>query len=206
VRRNPLLYSDQTEIEELNTIEPIEKKRSFAFFFIVLANSILVLLVLLAIWLFLSKSPDTSFDQQLKIWTQQFFSQPNDDELKTAATPPKTQQASVNLELEEKRLELERIEQENAQKEAILKAEQAKLEALATKLQEEKDNVETIQETVNKTNPTALTEEVDVKPIESNSVEEAAIVPNAAKDIPDQPANTAQTQLEKILETMQTQE
>jgi len=192
VSRNPLLYSDQSEVEDINTIEPIEEKRSFIFYFIVLANSLLVLLVLLIIWSLFSKTPNTSFDQQLKTWTQQVFSTDENIKVQPISAPiapvvridtPTEQTAIQKEELAQLKLEQERIENERA-----LKAEQ---ESLAITSKEEKAAT---QQSIDET-----------KTLENSVSQEATIIPNAAKSIPEEPTNTAKTQLEQILEAMQNQ-
>ena len=193
--RNPLLYSDQSEVEDINTIEPIEEKRSFIFYFIVLANSLLVLLVLLIIWSLFSKTPNTSFDQQLKTWTQQVFSTEENIKVQPISAPiapmVKIDTPTEQTAIQKKELAQLKLEQERVEKELALKAEQAKRESLAITLKEEK----------------AATQQAtdEAKTIENSVSQEATIVPNAAKSIPEEPTNTAKTQLEQILEAMQNQ-
>ena len=193
--RNPLLYSDQSEVEDINTIEPIEEKRSFIFYFIVLANSLLVLLVLLIIWSLFSKTPNTSFDQQLKTWTQQVFSTDENIKVQPISAPiapmVKIDTPTEQTAIQKKELTQLKLEQERVEKELALKTEQAKRESLAITLKEEK----------------AATQQAtdEAKTIENSVSQEATIVPNAAKSIPEEPTNTAKTQLEQILEAMQNQ-
>ena len=70
MRRNPLLYSDHSEVEEPITYEEAPKqKRSVLFYFIILANSLLVMFVLGIIWFLFLKSPDL----HIKELTEKFF-------------------------------------------------------------------------------------------------------------------------------------
>jgi len=209
VRKNPLLYSDQKEIEDLSTIEPIEEKRSFIFYLIVFANLILVIFVLLIIWLLLSKDPNTSFDQQLKSWTHQLFNTQEEINTKKKVTSPTPVEKKTPVKpkiSEEEKVELEKA---RIDKERALEAEKAKLESLAIKLQEEKNKAAKIKQAADDTEKKSP---LDEKPkIEepdqavSETTKEAAVVPNAAQNIQEQPKNTAKTQLEKILETMEAQ-
>jgi hypothetical protein len=198
VSRNPLLYSEQSEAEDTNTIEPIEVKRSFIFYFIVLANSLLVVVVLLIIWSLFSKTPNTSFDQQVKAWSQQLFDTSESNQVQTVIAPSapvvKVDTQEEQAAIQKKELEQLKLEKERIEKELALKAEQRKLELQALKLKEEKEKAAAILESPNKTNT-----------VENNTTEEAAIIPNAAKSIAETPSDTAKTQLEQILETMQNQ-
>ena len=193
MRRNPLLYSDHSDAEDINTIEPIEEKRSFIFYFIVLANSLLVILVLLIIWSLFSKTSDTSFDQQLKVWTQQVFNNTeNSVDIKAAIAPPiKVDTPAEQAITQEKALE--ELEIEKAEKALAIKAEQEKQERAVLQLKEEKE--------------AALRQQAidEAKNAEVTALEEAKVVPNAAQNITEEPTNTTKTQLEQILETMQTQ-
>ena len=199
MRRNPLLYSDQVEIEDTRTIEslaePAEQKLSFIFYFIVLANLLLVALVLLIIWSLFSNSSNASFDQQLKAWTQQLFNPTEQVEVKAAKVPP-PKTIEINIEQEKaaaKEKELIQLEEQRLEQEQAQKAKQDRLEALAVKLQEEKAKADAIQK------------QIDENQAVETTKEEPIVVPNAARDIPTQPENTTKTQLEKILETMQNQ-
>ncbi|PWQ98520.1 hypothetical protein [Leucothrix arctica] len=197
MRRDPLLYSDHSEVEDINTIEPIEVKRSFMFYFIVLANTLLVVLVLLIIWSLFTKPADTSFDQQLKTWTQNVFSSGNDVAAKPAIslTAPAVKQEDVEA-INEAAAEAVKHEEDLA-----VKAETEKLEALALKLKEEKVKAAAIQQSINEEAKAVIPTKVVV----DETPKEQAVVPNAAKDTTEQPSTAAKTQLEQILETMQNQ-
>lgn len=193
MRRNPLLYSDHSDTEDINTIEPIEEKRSFIFYFIVLANSLLVILVLLIIWSLFSKTSDTSFDQQLKVWTQQVFNNTeNSVDVKAAIAPPKKVDTPAEQAITQEKA-LEELEIEKAEEALAIKAEQEKQERAVLQLKEEKE--------------AALRQQAidEAKNAEVTALEEAKVVPNAAQNITEEPTNTTKTQLEQILETMQTQ-
>lgn len=208
MRKNPLLYSDQKEIEDLSTIEPIEEKRSFIFYLIVFANLILVIFVLLIIWLLLSKDPNTSFDQQLKSWTHQLFNTQEEINTKKKVTSPTPVEKKTPVKpkiSEEERVELEKA---RIDKERALEAEKAKLESLAIKLQEEKNKAAKIKQAADDTEKKSLLDEkpkTEPDQAVSEITKEAAVFPNAAQNIQEQPKNTAKTQLEKILETMEAQ-
>jgi hypothetical protein len=201
VRKNPLLYSDHSEVEETISVEQPEEKRSFLFYFIVFANSLLVLLVLVIIWTLFSKPTDTSFDQQLKTWTQQVFN--SSDSIEVSPEAP-TQVVVTDLDPVTKVSEKEQAQLELEKKIAI-KAEQEKLEALALKLQQEKEQANAIQQSIDDAAQAAIIEESRNKPVAIAEPEEPAIVPNAAKVTPEKQSNTAKTQLEQILETMSNQ-
>ena len=201
MRKNPLLYSDHSEVEETINVEQPEEKRSFLFYFIVFANSLLVILVLVIFWTLFSKPTDTSFDQQLKTWTQQVFN--SSDSIEVSPEAP-TQVVVTDLDPVTKVSEKEQAQLELEKKIAI-KAEQEKLEALALKLQQEKEQANAIQQSIDDAAQAAIIEESRNKPVAIAEPDGPAIVPNAAKVTPEKQSNTAKTQLEQILETMSNQ-
>ena len=201
MRKNPLLYSDHSEVEETISVEQPEEKRSFLFYFIVFANSLLVLLVLVIIWTLFSKPTDTSFDQQLKTWTQQVFNSSDTIEVSPQA-PTEVEVTDLDPATEVSEKEQAQLELE---KKIAIKAEQEKLEALALKLKQEKEQANAIQQSIDDAAQAAIIEESRTKPVAIAEPEEPAIVPNAAKVIPEKQSNTAKTQLEQILETMSNQ-
>lgn len=208
MQKNPLLYSDHSEhdVEEINTIEPIVEKRSILFYFIVLANTLLVVLVLAVIWVLFTKPSNTTFDEQLKAWTQQIFETPPPIQASKEVTTPPVAVAEESVDTQPEPLQANAVDNEREQEELALKVEQERLEALALELQAEKEKAEAIQQTVVELKPDTTIIEVVTDTAQNTHQEEPAVVPNAAQSIPDQPNNQAKTQLEMILETMQTQE
>ena len=201
MRRDPLLYSDHNEVEDINTIEPIEVKRSFMFYFIVLANTLLVVLVLLIIWSLFTKPAGTSFDQQLKTWTQQVFNSGDDIQPKPVTSLATPMAKQIKLETASKPAP----EEIKPEEDLAIKAEKEKLEALAVKLKEEKDKADTIQQSINASNNSEVKTVITTKVIVDETPKEPAVVSNAAKAPQVKPSTTTKTQLEQILETMQNQ-
>ena len=145
MRRNPLLYSDQSEIDGpiAHHEEPPKQKRSLFFFFIILANSLLVLFVLGIIWFLFLKSPDL----HIKELTEKFFGTPTAQSLtetKVPPTPTATMNSNTNVSnvapaptrQEQEEIQQTRLKQMRAQED--LAVERRRLEKINIKLEAEK--------------------------------------------------------------------
>lgn len=207
MRKNPLLYSDHAEPQE--TFEPTplpEEPRSFFFYIIILANSLLVLFVLGVIWFLFLKSPDL----ELKSLTDRFLGgseQPTmiiepSSSTNTAADTPTSKQTQD--EIQQARLKQMREQEE-------LAAERDRLERLQQQLESEKQRADALQ------NALPIDSGEDEEPVPTSTItitsetatqaepeDEPTIIPNAAREIPPEPVHTNDTksQMDEILERL----
>ena len=153
MRRNPLLYSDQSEIDGpiAHHEEPPKQKRSLFFFFIILANSLLVLFVLGIIWFLFLKSPDL----HIKELTEKFFGTPTTQSLtetKVPPTPTATMNSNTNVSnvtpaptrQEQEEIQQTRLKQMRAQEDLAI--ERQRLEKINIKLEADKIKSEKVKQ------------------------------------------------------------
>ena len=227
MRRNPLLYSDHNEAEDTpksfvtEQRETPPRESSFLFYFIILANSLLVLFVLGFIWFLFLKSPDL----QIKELSNRLFgnSSPTDlaqpslvaPEIKTeiVITPSQqekdeTQQAKLKQMREKEELALERTRIEAMQAEIELEKTRAK------ETQQAISNLQTTEEpsiVINQDDPLKASEEAApiaskaVEPDEETTAIEQTIVKDAATE-PVEKTNSTQSQVDLIMETLKQQQ
>lgn len=134
--RNPLLYSDPSEIEELPSApqQEVQKKSSFLFYFIILANSLLVLFVLGFIWFLFLKSPDI----QIKEISDRLFgtSKIIEQAPQSTATPKTPAKAAPDTTQQEKD-KIQRIKLKQMREKEELAAERLRLEKIKSELEKE---------------------------------------------------------------------
>lgn len=207
MRKNPLLYSDHAEPQETFEATPLpEEPRSFFFYIIILANSLLVLFVLGVIWFLFLKSPDL----ELKSLTDRFLGgseQPTMVIESPSNSGTETNAASSKQAQDE--IQQARLKQMREQEE--LAAERNRLEQLRQELEAEKQRADSLQgalpvisskaeETV-ETSTITITSETK---IDSAPEAEPTIVPNAAREIPPVPIDTndMKSQMDIIIEQL----
>ena len=155
MRRNPLLYSDHGDTEGPEEIqEPQKTKRSLFFYFIILANSLLVVFVLGIIWFLFLKSPDL----HIKELSQRFLgTEPAQTiPVSSEAVQPSTVQsnftsneddtAKIPTRQEQEEIQQMRLKQMREQEELV--AERQRLEKIRAELEAEqaKNKAETDKE------------------------------------------------------------
>lgn len=207
MRKNPLLYSDHAEPQETFEPNPLpEESRSFFFYIIILANSLLVLFVLGVIWFLFLKSPDL----ELKSLTDRFLGgseqptmiiEPSSSANTAADTSPSKQ---TQDEIQQARLKQMREQEE-------LAAERDRLERLQQQLESEKQRADALQ------NALPIDSGEDEEPVPTSTItitsetatqtepeDEPTIIPNAAREIPPEPVHTNDTksQMDEILERL----
>lgn len=227
MRRNPLLYSDHGDIDEPLTPEASSKKeRSWLFYFIILANFLLVLFVLGIIWFLFLKSPDL----HIKELTERFFGTQTTT-LGTNTTAPegqkKAQTTQSMTQQQQDEIQQTRLRQMREQEEQD--AERQRLEKIRVELEAERAKADTTKKRLEDKAPadkittsvtpaqTAPKEPSEAPQKAAVSSEQAAtpeaettpaIVPNAATETPqpDNNTNTVNTQVDQIMETLKQQQ
>lgn len=209
VRKNPLLYSDHSEIEESATIiEEPNQNRSVLFYFIILANSLLVVFVLGVIWFLFLKSPDI----QIQNLTDRFFGTNSSTQAESTPVIDKTADKSSALQDQEETQQT-RLKQMRAQKE--LAAESQRLEKLRVTLESEKKTAEAATQAKIPSKSPEVTQQVQTgalqnKPSQvlsdSTTNKEPAIVPNAASETKIPQSNSTSSQVDQIMETLKKQQ
>jgi len=183
VRRNPLLYSDPSEIEEIpkytpaTPIKEAKGKSSFFFYFIIIANSLLVLFVLGFIWFLFLKSPDI----QIKEISNRLF-----------GTGKPTEQAQQNIAAPEIQTEL-----------VISPTQQEKDETQQAKLKQMREKEEMAAERTRLEKVRAEIEQEKLRAAEAqqaiNSMQQQEIKPSAAEeDLAEQAVEIEQTEVENL--------
>lgn len=217
MRKNPLLYSDQNKPQDVYEPEPIqEEPRSFFFYIIILANSLLVLFVLGVIWFLFLKSPDL----ELKTLTERFFGsseQPTIVIESPSTAAPVDQSDPKPSKQEQDEVQQARLKQMREQEE--LAAERTRLEQLKQQLEAEKQRTNTLQSALplgdgnadTATESTTITITPETKPViqpEINTSDEPVVIPDAAREIPPEPVHSDDTnsQVDEIMEMLRQQE
>lgn len=208
MRKNPLLYSDHGEIEEsAAVIEEPKQSRSLLFYFIILANSLLVVFVLGVIWFLFLKSPDI----HIQNLTDRFFGASSISTQKIAEPTPATEKTSDESSAIQGQEETQqtRLKQMRAQKE--LAAESQRLERLRVTLEAEKKAAAQAKarskpsEVTNQTQTSPLADKTSPVLPKSTTMKEPAIVPNAASETKPLQTNSTSSQVDKIMETLKNQ-
>lgn len=136
MHRNPLLYSDSSEIPrpEAPPQKEAPRKSSLLFYFIILANSLLVLFVLGFIWFLFLKSPDL----QLKEISNRFFGSDRSTEVvKETIVAPEIQTEIILTPNQQEKDETQQARlKQMREKEAL--AEKARLESIKAELENQK--------------------------------------------------------------------
>ncbi|PID46233.1 MAG: hypothetical protein CSB47_04720 [Proteobacteria bacterium] len=228
MQRNPLLYSDRGETEEYYEVqEESQKRRPFLFYFIVFANSLLVLFVLGIIWFLFLKSPDF----HLKELTDRYFgsSTPQPLSSQQGAVSPAKSETSVLTSQQQDEVQQIRLKQMRQQEELAAEKEQeqarttpepaqSKIAPPLTDKQSEDKPETPIGNGSNKTITKRQAESAisaqappatDMTTSQKESVtasKQRAIVTNAANEAPTVNSNSAKTQLDQIMEELKQQE
>ena len=151
MRRNPLLYSDPSEIEETDlnqNSQPQASKpeSSLLFYFIIFANSLLVLFVLGFIWFLFFKSPDLQLRELSNryLGTSLAIETATEPEIITPQITPEIVITPTQQEKDE--VQQAQLKQMREKEEQELAAERAKLEAIKAELEKEKARANEAQE------------------------------------------------------------
>lgn len=208
MRRNPLLYSNPSEIEQIPapTATPPKEasgKSSFFFYFIILANSLLVLFVLGFIWFLFLKSPDL----QIKEISDRLFgtSAPIEQAPQTIVAP-KIQTEVIISPTQQEKDEIQQAKLKQMREREELAAERVRLEAIKAEIEKEKIRASEAQQAIgslqkqknatNNTKPITKpsngekidTTDVAVEGMEEQSVEiEQTRVEDISTKLPDAP-------------------
>ena len=236
MRRNPLLYSNPSEIEEIPKPTPIQaqtqestNKSSFFFYFIILANSLLVFFVLGFIWFLFFKSPDI----QLKEISNRLFG--------TGAPIEQTQQTIVAPEIkaeiiitptQQEKDETQQAKLKQMREREELATERVRLEEMKAELDKEKKRANEAQQAIkgiqqqNKTTDTSgdsseqaleieqtqvdsLTEEPRQAPTSGNTVTPSLPTTGSAMVSPtsnEPTTNSTRSQVDLIMEALKDQQ
>ena len=232
MRRNPLLYSDPSDIEETPQPAPATAKEpsgktSFFFYFIILANSLLVVFVLGFIWFLFLKSPDL----QIKEISNRIFG--INTPIEQAQQPivaPKIQTEVIISPSQQEKDEIQQAKLKQMREREDLAVERARLEEIKAEIEQEKSRAKEAQQAINdlqKQEKTAAAQDLKEKAaeIEQTNAEdlttkasssatassqpspavtpkESATIPNAVKE-PD--ANSTSSQVDLIMEALKNQ-
>ena len=140
MRRNPLLYSNPSEIEQIPApASPPQKeaagKSSFFFYFIILANSLLVLFVLGFIWFLFLKSPDLQIKEISDRWLG--TGEPTKQAPQTIVAPEIQTEMIISPTQQEKD-ETQQAKLKQMREREELAAERVRLEAIKAEIEQEK--------------------------------------------------------------------
>lgn len=213
MRKNPLLYSEHHEPQEIIQPSPPlpEEPRSFFFYVIILANSLLVLFVLGVIWFLFLKSPDL----ELKSLTNRFFGNTEEPTMvieSPANTPAPAEAGKAPSKQEQDEIQQARLKQMREQQE--LTAERSRLEQLRQALETEKQRTDALTSALPATassDEATETSTIIITPetaIESTAASEATtVVPDAAREVPPVPVHSDDTksQVDEIMEMLKQQ-
>jgi len=218
VHKNPLLYSDPSELEEPIVADKPKQSRSWVFYFIIVANSLLVVFVLGVLWFLFLKSPDT----QVKNLSERFFG---------AFTTPHhiedTKGASSKQDLPDTLSEQTSSPQQDEKPQTSLKQayeQTSKTELVPALVKDSTLNI-TQSSSQQETKATTLTQPSQTSPNNTDSHHKGAVetasehhtpqpqeateparVPNAARETQIPQGNTVNTQVDQILETLRHQQ
>lgn len=151
MRRNPLLYSNPSEIEQVPAPAATPQKEpagksSFFFYFIILANSLLVLFVLGFIWFLFLKSPDL----QIKEFSSRLFGTgtPTEQVEQTIVAPEIETEILITPSQQEKD-EIQQTKLKQMREKEELVAERSRLEKIKADLKIEKKRANEAQQAIN---------------------------------------------------------
>ena len=228
MRRNPLLYSDAGEADEApDSTTPKQKggaprESSFLFYFIILANSLLVLFVLGFIWFLFLKSPDLQIKE---ISNRMFGTAAPTEQATQPVIAPKVEAEVVITPSQQEKDEIQQAQLKQMREKEELAAERVRLEAMKVEIEKEKLRASEAQQVIvdlkkqeesatveSKTPTVSPTTEID--PAETISTTdqiipeepgEQEIIPNADKE-PVLNSNTTSSQVDLIMETLKNQQ
>ena len=235
MRRNPLLYSNPSEIEEIpkpapSPVNESSGKSSLFFYFIILANSLLVFFVLGFIWFLFLKSPDL----QIKEISDRLFGTgaPTEQAQQTIVAPEIKPEIIISPTQQEKD-ETQQAKLKQMREREELAAERARLEEIRAEINEEKKRAKEAQQAINSmqqqnkvsanTSEEAEQQAVEIEQTQvedltekapqelvapratiSNSIsKEPAVDPNA---VTEPAANTIRSQVDLIMEALKNQQ
>jgi hypothetical protein len=224
VRRNPLLYSDPNESEDLpqpftSEIKEQPRESSFLFYLIILANSLLVLFVLGFIWFLFLKSPDL----QIKELSNRFFGSSPPPEVQTTFVAPEIKTEVVISPSQQEKDEIQQTKLKQMREKEELAAERTRIEAMKAEIELEKKRAEEAQKAVislqeqEQSNITNEQKTNSDSPVETSSANlevvekeepiaiEQEVVLDAASE-PVEKQNSTQSQVDLIMEALKNQQ
>jgi hypothetical protein len=224
VRRNPLLYSDPNESEDVpqsivTEIKEQPRESSFFFYLIILANSLLVLFVLGFIWFLFLKSPDL----QIKELSNRFFGATPPAETQTTFIAPEIKTEVVITPSQQEKDEIQQIKLKQMREKEELAAERTRIESMKAEIELEKKRAEEAQQAIlalkikeqsinaneqgTKTAPAATAISVGSGVVETEKTLEIEqeVVINAASE-PVEKTNSTQSQIDLIMEALKNQQ
>lgn len=190
MRRNPLLYSDPSEIEEIpkpaapTPGKESKGKSSFFFYLIILANSLLVLFVLGFIWFLFLKSPDIQIKE---ISNRLFGTGTPTEQAQQTIVAPEIQTEIVISPTQQEKDEIQQTKLKQMREKEELAAERARLEGIKAEIEKEKLRASEAQQVINKMQP----QENSKTDVAQNSAEQ---------DSAEQAIEIEQTQVEELTE------
>jgi len=183
VRRNPLLYSDPSEIEEIpksspaTPIKEAKGKSSFFFYFIIIANSLLVLFVLGFIWFLFLKSPDIQIKE---ISNRLFGTGKPTEQAQQNIVAPEIQTEVVISPTQQEKDETQQAKLKQMREKEEMAAERTRLEKVRAEIEQEKLRAAEAQQAI-------------------NSMQQQEITPSAAEeDLAEQAVEIEQTEVENL--------
>ena len=225
MRRNPLLYSDPNESEDVpqsivTEIKEQPRESSFFFYLIILANSLLVLFVLGFIWFLFLKSPDL----QIKELSNRFFGTTPPAEAQATFVAPEIQTEVVITPSQQEKDEIQQTKLKQMREKEELAAERTRIEAMKAEIELERKRAEEAQQAISslreqeqsnssnelntkpdpaaKATTPAILEKIEVEvPVEI----EQEVVVDAANE-PVEKTNSTQSQIDLIMETLKNQQ
>ena len=229
MRRNPLLYSDPNESEDVpqsivTEIKEQPRESSFFFYLIILANSLQVLFVLGFIWFLFLKSPDL----QIKELSNRFFGTTPPAEAQATFVAPEIQTEVVITPSQQEKDEIQQTKLKQMREKEELAAERTRIEAMKAEIELERKRAEEAQQAISslkeqeqeqeqsnssnelntkpdpaaKATTPAILEKIELEvPVEI----EQEVVVDAANE-PVEKTNSTQSQIDLIMETLKNQQ
>ena len=226
MRRNPLLYSDPNESEDVpqsivTEIKEQPRESSFFFYLIILANSLLVLFVLGFIWFLFLKSPDL----QIKELSNRFFGTTPPAEAQATFVAPEIQTEVVITPSQQEKDEIQQTKLKQMREKEELAAERTRIEAMKAEIELERKRAEEAQQAISSlkakeqgqsdsmielntkpdtaTKATTVTSEV-IDAEEPLAIEQEVVIDAASEPV--EKTNSTQSQIDLIMETLKNQQ
>lgn len=214
MRRNPLLYSDPSEAEDAPKHHESTQESSFLFYFIITANSLLVLFVLGFIWFLFLKSPDL----QLKELSNRLFgTNLTIEQVQQLVPTPEIKPEVIITPSQQEKDETQQAKLKQMREKEELAAERTRLEAMKSEIEKERiraneakqaiENLQPLPKTavaLKPAIPATLPSDAPAAKVSTIELEEPAVVPNAATE-PVTKTNSTSSQVDLIMEVLKDQ-
>jgi len=202
VRRNPLLYSDHSEVEEpqqpsVPSSKKTSGKPSFFFYIIILANSLLVLFVLGFIWFLFLKSPDL---QIAEISNRLFGTGAPTQQAPQPVVAPEIQTEVLISPTQQEKDEIQQLKLKQMREKEELIAERARLEKIKMELAIEKQQAEEAQRAINNLQTQENKKAIAAQKDGALTSSEVTVTGSQPTNAEEQPIEIEQMQVEALIQ------